>query len=236
VYDSVSPMNTDLFAVQALDPRRSVVSLVVDVLRELIVTEELKGGTRLTQRELADRLQVSQTPVRAGLSLLERDGFITIEGKGRALVRHLTREDLEELYAMRRGLEGLAAKLGAERITEDRLIEMRALLEQIKAAGAREDIKQYLECRWKFHAACYEATERKRLVADVERLFWRGERYHRLLLSERERCARSLGWYERFLSSCEARHGAAAELVIDESTRWAVSQLAPLLPSEVDVV
>jgi DNA-binding GntR family transcriptional regulator len=54
----------DLFAVQALGPQRSVEAQVFEVLRELIVTDKLKGGTRLRQRELADRLDVSQTPVR----------------------------------------------------------------------------------------------------------------------------------------------------------------------------
>jgi DNA-binding GntR family transcriptional regulator len=228
-------MSADLLAVRALNPQRSVESQVVEVLRELIVTDKLKGGTRLTQRDLADRLQVSQTPVRAGLSVLERDGLVTVQGKGRALVRHLTREDLEELYAMRRGLEGLAARLGAEQMTDDRAVLMRALLEKIRDAAASQDAKTYLRYRWEFHATCYQATARERLILEVERLYWRGERYLRLLLMGGERYARSVGWYERFLQHCEERDGAGAEQVIDESTRWGVLELAPLLPSEVDV-
>jgi DNA-binding GntR family transcriptional regulator len=221
--------------VQALGPQASVESQVFDVLRELIVTDKLKGGTRLRQRELADRLHVSQTPIRAGLNLLERDGLITIQGKGRALVRHLTREDLEELYALRRGVEGLAGRLGAAEMTDDLVVKMEDLLGRIRDAAGRADVGNYLALRWDFHSVCYDASGRRRLVAEVKRLFWRGERYHRLLLSNSDRFARSLGWYERFLVCCKAHDGASAERVIEDSMSWGVCELTPLLPSEAEV-
>ena len=67
------------------------------------------------QRDLAQRLGVSQTPVRIGLSELEREGLVEVGETGRALVSRLTREDLEEIYAARLGLEGLAARVGVAR-------------------------------------------------------------------------------------------------------------------------
>ena len=68
------------------------------------------------QRDLAQRLGVSQTPVRVGLSALEREGLVEVGETGRALVSRLTREDLEEIYAARLGLEGLAARVGVAAI------------------------------------------------------------------------------------------------------------------------
>ena len=67
------------------------------------------------QRDLAQQLGVSPTPVRAGLSQLEREGFVAVTPTGRAVVSRLTREDFEEIYAARLGLEGLAARVGAPR-------------------------------------------------------------------------------------------------------------------------
>ena len=63
------------------------------------------------QRDLAAQLGVSPTPVRAGLSQLEREGFVAVTATGRSVVSRLTREDFEEIYAARLGLEGLAADL-----------------------------------------------------------------------------------------------------------------------------
>jgi DNA-binding GntR family transcriptional regulator len=72
-------------------------------------------------------------------------------------------------------------------------------------------------------------------VTEVERLFWRAERYNRLLLSSPARYRRSVRNYERFLKACSERSGDAAEEVIHDSIRWAVELLSPGLRSESDV-
>ena len=61
-----------------LEERESVEHLVARTLRELIVDGKLAEGTPLVQRELAQQLGVSPTPVRAGLSQLEREGFVVV--------------------------------------------------------------------------------------------------------------------------------------------------------------
>ena len=75
--------------------RTSVEHRVAQTLREMIVTGKLPAGTPLVQRELAERLGVSQTPVRLALMELERDGLVAVGETGRAVVSRLTREDLE---------------------------------------------------------------------------------------------------------------------------------------------
>ncbi|MEP6812613.1 MAG: FCD domain-containing protein, partial [Actinomycetota bacterium] len=80
--------------------------------------------------------------------------------------------------------------------------------------------------------ACYEAAGRPRLVAEVERLFWRAERYNRIVLSSRERFRRSVGHYRRFYEACRAGDPREAERVIHDSTQWAVDAIAGLLPGE----
>ena len=207
---------------------------VTDQLRELIVTGELAGGTRLVQRDLALRIGVSQTPVRIGLSELARDGLVEVTGTGRSLVRRLTREDLEEIYAARFGLEGLAARAGAPALDEAGYDDMRELMRELEQIAKRRDVEAYLRARWDFHAICYRASGRTRLVDEVERLFWRAERYNRLVLSTAARFKRSVGYYRAFLDACEARDGDAAERVIHESMRQTVADLAASLPSELE--
>jgi DNA-binding GntR family transcriptional regulator len=214
--------------------RRSMEQRVTDQLRELIVTGELAGGTRLVQRDLALRIGVSQTPVRIGLSELARDGLVEVTGTGRSLVRRLTREDLEEIYAARFGLEGLAARAGAPALDEAGYDDMRELMRELEQIAKRRDVEAYLRARWDFHAICYRASGRTRLVDEVERLFWRAERYNRLVLSTAARFKRSVGYYRAFLDACAARDGDAAERVIHESMRQTVADLAASLPSELE--
>jgi DNA-binding GntR family transcriptional regulator len=214
--------------------RTSVERRVTRALRDLIVSGRLAEGTPLVQRELAQRLGVSQTPIRVGLSELQRDGLVDVTETGRAIVKRLTREDLEEIYAARSGLEGLAARVGAPALSDEAHARMSSLMRELEKLARKRDVDRYLHGRWDFHAICYQASGRTRLVNEVERLFWRAERYNRLVLSTADRFARSVGYYRAFLEACAGRDGAAAEQVIHESMRQTVEDLAPLLPSETE--
>ncbi|HZO97598.1 MAG TPA: GntR family transcriptional regulator [Gaiellaceae bacterium] len=212
--------------------RESVEERVAGALRELIVSGRLPEGTPLVQRDLAQRLGVSQTPVRIGLSELEREGLVEVGETGRALVSRLTREDFEEIYAARLGLEGLAARVGAAALADGDVARMRELMRELQRLAKARDVDGYLRARWDFHAICYRASGRARLVAEVERLYWRAERYNRLVLSTAARFRRSVAYYRRFLEACERRDPEAAERVIHESIASAVELLGKRLPSE----
>ena len=187
-------------AIEPLEERESIEQRVAQSLRALIVAGQLPEGTQLVQRELATRLGVSQTPVRASLGRLEREGFVAVGSTGRAFVSRLTREDFEEIYAARLGLEGLAARLGAEAVGPRT---------SSRACGSRwsgsseppptQDVDAYLALRWEFYGTCYRASGRRRLVEEVERLYWRSERYNRLVLATAQRFQESLGRYSGLL-------------------------------------
>jgi DNA-binding GntR family transcriptional regulator len=224
-------------ALKEIEPIRheSVEDRVTQALRELIVSGQLPEGTPLVQRDLAERLGVSQTPVRIGLTELQRVGLVEVGETGRATVSRLTREDLEEIFAARRGLEGLAARVGAAAVGPEELARMKELLAELERLAKAQDVDGYLRARWDFHAICFLASGRTRLVADVERLYRRAERYNHLVLSTAARFRRSFDYYREFLATCEARDGEAAERVIHESVRGAVDMLGPSLPSERDL-
>ena len=214
--------------------RESVEHRVAGRLRDLIVSGQLPAGTPLVQRDLAQRLGVSQTPVRVGLSALEREGLVEVGETGRALVSRLTREDLEEIYAARLGLEGLAARVGVAAIGPGDVERMRVMLKDLGRLAKRQDVEGYLQLRWDFHAVCYQASRRPRLLAEVERLFWRAERYNHLVLSSAERFRRSVAYYHEFFAACERRDPLEAERVIHASIRGAVDMIGPTLPSEAE--
>lgn len=213
-------------------PLLTVEERVVERLRWLIATGELPAGSRLLQRQLADQLGVSQTPVRNGLNRLAQDGFVDVDENGRAYAGQLTREDLEELTLSRIALEGLIARLSAPKVTDRQLKQMEAELRKIESFAERRDIAAYLTHRWRFHALCYRSAGRNRLLTRVERLFWAVGRYNALLLDSQHGFDESIAHYERFLEAVRTRDGEAAERVFVTSAQWAVDVLGPLLRSE----
>jgi DNA-binding GntR family transcriptional regulator len=88
---------------------------IAHVLREQIITGELKMGSKLNEREIAERLQVSRIPVREALPILESEGFISSQPRRGAVVHVLTLTDAAELFDLRRQLEPMASAFAARR-------------------------------------------------------------------------------------------------------------------------
>ena len=88
--------------------RKTAHEFVREVLRRAILSGELTGSTRLVQAELAATLEVSTTPVREALRDLASEGLIRFDPHRGAVVEELSRDELNEVYAIRKVLEPLA--------------------------------------------------------------------------------------------------------------------------------
>lgn len=88
---------------------------IANILREQIITGELSMGSKLNEREIAERLQVSRIPVREALPILESEGFISSQPRRGAVVHALTLTDAAELFDLRRQLEPMASAFAARR-------------------------------------------------------------------------------------------------------------------------
>jgi DNA-binding GntR family transcriptional regulator len=102
--------------------------LVYRKLRQAIERGELKPGARVMEREVAERLQVSRTPVRDALRRLESDGMLAFEPRIGIVVASITRQAMLELYAMREVLEGTAARLCARHASDIEVMELEELV------------------------------------------------------------------------------------------------------------
>ncbi|WP_394232981.1 GntR family transcriptional regulator [Niallia oryzisoli] len=88
-------------------------------LKDLILEGELKTGDRLVERELAEKLNISRTPIREALFRLESLGFVkTVPRKG-VIVADITEKEILEVFTILSSLEVLAAKLAAQKLDED---------------------------------------------------------------------------------------------------------------------
>ena len=222
-------------AIEPLEERESIEQRVAQSLRALIVAGQLPEGTQLVQRELASRLGVSQTPVRASLGRLEREGFVAVGSTGRAFVSRLTREDFEEIYAARLGLEGLAARLGAEAVGPQELASMRETLDRLEqrrgGAGRRRVSRAPLGVLR--HVLPGERPAPPRRGGRAALLALGAVQPHRAL--DARSASRSRSAATRPSSrNCEANDGLAAERAVQDSLRWAVDSVAGGLPSETE--
>lgn len=202
---------------------RTTVSRVHHELRARILSGAIPPGSWLRQEELAAELSVSRMPVRVALTLLGEEGLVELLPHRGGRVPPLSLDDLEEIYAARLGLEGLAARRAAQRISAETLEALRLQLPSLAALCNAGDLEHYLREDRAFMLACYGASGRPRLVAHVASLRDRAQRYLRLVFVGADH-KRWLDHSYQLFQACAAHDPDAAEAVAQEALRWTLAQ------------
>jgi len=149
--------------------KRGVVRTVLseqikEQLIEDIYYHKYKPGEKLVESALARELNVSQTSVREALRSLIAMGFLEGEPFKGITVRSLTKQDLWEVFTVRAALESLAARLAAERISEEELGELEELAEEMVEAGKEGDIARRTRINIDFHETMVRASGNKLIL------------------------------------------------------------------------
>lgn len=125
--------------------------LVYEELRLLIMTGQIKPGTRMMEIELAESMGVSRTPVREAIRQLEKDNLVTIEPRKGAYVSDISAEDFDSMMVVREPLEGLATYLATINMTDEELAEVRQAALDCEKAIASGDQEELTRTDTHFH-------------------------------------------------------------------------------------
>jgi DNA-binding GntR family transcriptional regulator len=146
---------------RARNLRRSMAQHIAADVRNAILTGQIPAGTKLNQLKLAERLEVSTTPIREALRLLEAQGLVQIDPYTGATVPVPTLDDLTSLYQIRLALCPLVARSVVGRATEEQLARAHEANQQLAEAV---DDSGWLEANQALHAALDEAIGDSRLA------------------------------------------------------------------------
>lgn len=150
--------------------RERIVDWTFELLRTAIVDGELEPGARLSIPALAEQLTVSRSPVREAVQRLVSDGLaVEVPHRG-AVVATYGAVELLPVYEIREFLEGLAARLAAERATPDELKEMRMSFDDHVAAIEAGDQQGHFERDAHFHALTRQAADNQWLEALLDQI------------------------------------------------------------------
>jgi DNA-binding GntR family transcriptional regulator len=162
----------------ALAIEASLTSRAYDILREAIAEMPIYDGAnddiRLDERALAERLGISRTPVRAALQRLENEGVVqTIPRRGIYVVRK-TKSEIIEVILASAALEGMAARLAAERATDAEIAEMLVRFPAFRPGGEIPDydtpISEYSAVNVEFHQRIVDLAHSELFSSHLARL------------------------------------------------------------------
>lgn len=208
---------------------------VYAVLHEAIMSGELPAGSRLRIRDIAEQVGTSVMPVREAIRRLEEAGLAEREPHKGAVVKGLTLEELVHVYAVRRLLEGEAARLGAERISAGDCERMQAEYDSMVTAIGERRVVDLLDHDEALLTILYTASGNPVLV-DTIRTLWQHCRAYKIVGAQGTLDAEdadSLWRYqEDLVAAARERDGAAAQAVSDASLDDATQRIRALLAAQ----
>jgi DNA-binding GntR family transcriptional regulator len=160
-----APLLTIPMALMRLSSAPDLVERVYESLLASIADGTLAPGARLTQEELAERLDVSRQPVLQALRLLKQDGFVVDTGKRGVMVTPIDAHLIAQVYQLRAALDTLAAGLAARRTAH---IDP-ALVQQGRKAARGRNVDAMVQADIAFHNAVYEASGNAMIAQSANR-------------------------------------------------------------------
>lgn len=159
-------MNPEPDALELLAPAASpgLADTVTEQIRSIIVAGRLGPGERLRENQLAAALEVSRGPIRDALLQLEREGLVVRRRNRGAVVAHLSREDLDEVFALRLAIEPFVSVWAARNSTEEDWAEMAACIETFAHLDTSVTVSEAAEIDLRFHDVVYRASAHTRVA------------------------------------------------------------------------
>ncbi|MEP7287243.1 MAG: GntR family transcriptional regulator [Chloroflexota bacterium] len=186
------------------DHEKTISALVQERIRQAILEGTLPAGSRIDQAKLATDLKVSLVPVREALKTLEAEGFVQIIPRRGAFVTEISPDDIEALYFARKILESQTAYHAAEKLTEQDLATLTALMSQMSEALAIQDFRRFSALNRSFHFVIYKAADNRYLLNTIASLWELAERYRYRYLFIKNRAAIIQTEHQTILDACYA--------------------------------
>lgn len=205
---------------------------VHEVLRSSILGGHLKPGTILSQVEVARLLNVSRTPVREAMRMLQEGGLLTGEPNYRSRVLGFDPNDIEALYMKRVVLEAMGVAITTRRMTPGLLDELDEVIAQLESDESHADFEYWRRLHRRLHRLIVSEAGAS-LVEELGTLEVRSGRYQTA-----SKGAHLPGWWHRgeaehralYTAIAAADAAAAGELAARHLARTALELLAALAP------
>ncbi|MGJ3190157.1 GntR family transcriptional regulator [Paenarthrobacter sp. FR1] len=154
-------------------------SLAYSELRQLILSGNLAPGSRVSQYELADNMQMSITPLREAIRRLSSEGLIIMDTHRDSRVADVSASEARELLEVRLALEPSATELASYRRTEADIVAMRTAAEKLLPV-TRVWGEEAITAHRDFHRAVYAASHNPSMIKLLDDLWDKSDRYRRL--------------------------------------------------------
>ncbi|MGB9841001.1 GntR family transcriptional regulator [Thermovenabulum sp.] len=218
-----------------LDNYKPLREIVFQALREAIISGELKPGERLMEVQLAEEMGVSRTPVREAIRKLELEGLVVMVPRKGAYVAGLSMKDAADVFEVRQSLEGLAAALAAERITDEEIESLERVLLEINDAAEKNDINLIIQKDAEFHNILFKASRNDRLVQIINNLKEQIDRFRIQSFENPGRLKKLMEEHKKIVEAITERNVEKAKKLAEEHIEKVENNVMDILRKQMDI-
>jgi len=183
-------------------------------LRTMLVEGRIAPGAKLNERELAEALHISRTPLREAIKMLATEGLVDLLPNRGAVAVRLTEADVKHSFELLAELEGLAGELAAARISDEARNELRAKHFEMMACHARGDLSGYYRLNALIHAGIGAAAANPVLSDTYGKVNARVQSLRFRTNQNGAKWQRALAQHTQMLEALDARDGAALRAIL----------------------
>jgi DNA-binding GntR family transcriptional regulator len=214
--------------IQVLSDHPSLQERTYQTLRGAIVEGQLAPGVRIYETSLAKRLGVSRNPVREAIRRLQQDGFIEVRPRNGIYVAEYGVDEVRDLYQIRAALEGTAASLAAQRMTDDELAGLDTVLERMERATARHAKHATVREADSFHQTIHQGARSPRLVAILDQLYGQIAHFRKITLAIPGRASQASEGHHHLVEVLRRRDAEEADRMMRQHVLSAVDAFMEL--------
>ncbi|HEY9039686.1 MAG TPA: GntR family transcriptional regulator [Roseovarius sp.] len=192
-----------------------------DVLRAAILEMDIydpEADLRLDERKLAERLNISRTPIREALARLAHEGLVQIVPRKGVFVCRKSRKDILEMVVTWAALESMAARLVTINASDTDLKMLRKFAMKHSSSAVRADLEEYSDANVTFHQTILELSGCALLRTTADGLFTHMQAVRRRTMGESDRARRSVVDHMEIIDALQSRDGDLASRRVREHT------------------
>jgi len=194
----------------------SLTDEIVEIIRDRILKGEYRIGEKIKETKIATEFKVSRTPIREAFKLLENEGLIDYIPNRGCFAKGFTRQDIEDIYAVRKALEIMAVEWAVSRISDKQIEALQEQSELMEFYTAKKDSDKVLELNSSYHDIIYDAAG-SRFMAQILRSY---KEYiaqtRRIILYEQSYLEEILQEHKNILEAIIARNAEDAKNAMAE--------------------
>lgn len=199
--------------------------MAYEAIKKLIIDEEIRSGDVIAENQLAEYLNMSRTPIREAIRMLEAEGVLYAKQGLGTFLRVLTLKDIKDVFEVRESLEIIASRTSIRDITGEEVNELRAELMDLLERHDKGEIIDRLEFSridGKIHDLIVNSSENEYIKILMEQINFKVNRYRVISYKVSLDLEESTRQHLDLLDCIEERDEEKFALHIAEHIRWSL--------------